>query len=115
MNDKIKLAAGALLVLAGLFGYYYLAAQSSVVRILSVVLGIVLGLSVAWLSEPGKQFVGFAQESWAEAKKVVWPSRKETIQTTLVVFGLVAVMAIFLWAVDWVLWELSKLLVGRSE
>ena len=115
MNDKIKLAAGALLVLAGLFGYYYLAGQSSVVRILSVVLGIVLGLSVAWLSEPGKQFVGFAQESWAEAKKVVWPSRKETIQTTLVVFGLVAVMAIFLWAVDWVLWELSKLLVGRSE
>ena len=115
MNDKIKLAAGALLVLAGLFGYYYLAAQSSVVRILSVILGIGLGLSVAWLSEPGKQFVGFAQEAWTEAKKVVWPSRKETIQTTLVVFALVVVMAIFLWAVDWILWELSRLLVGRSE
>ena len=58
--------------------------------------------------------VGFAQESWTEAKKVVWPSRKETIQTTMVVFGLVFVMALFLWAVDWILWELSKMFVGRS-
>lgn len=114
MNDKLKLAAAILLVIAGLAGYYYLAGQSGVLRVGSVILGILLGLTVAWLSEPGKQFVGFAQESWAEAKKVVWPSRKETIQTTMVVFGLVFVMALFLWAVDWILWELSKMFVGRS-
>jgi preprotein translocase subunit SecE len=114
MNDKLKLAAAILLVIAGLVGYYYLAGQSGILRVGSVVLGILFGLTIAWLSEPGKQFVGFAQESWTEAKKVVWPSRKETIQTTMIVFAFVVVMAIFLWFVDYVLWELSKYFVGRS-
>ena len=115
MNDKIKLAAAILLVIAGLVGYYYLAGQSGILRAGSVILGMLLGLTVAWLSEPGKQFVGFAQESWTEAKKVVWPSRKETIQTTMIVFGFVIVMAIFLWGIDWILWELSKLFVGGAR
>ena len=114
MNDKLKLAAAILLVIAGLAGYYYLAGQSGILRVGSVILGIMLGLTVAWLSEPGKQFVGFAQESWVEAKKVVWPSRKETIQTTMIVFAFVVVMAIFLWFVDYILWELSKYFVGLS-
>ena len=115
MNDKIKLAVAILLVVAGLVGYYYLAGQSVILRAGAVVLGILLALTMAWLSEPGKQFVGFAQESWTEAKKVVWPSRKETVQTTMIVFAFVVVMAIFLWGIDYILWELSKLFVGGAR
>ena len=52
---------------------------------------------MAWWSEPGKQFAVFAGESVAEVKKVVWPTRKETMQTTAAVFAFVVVMAVFLW------------------
>ena len=50
-----------------------------------------------WTSQPGKEFYEFAQESIAETKKVVWPTRKETLQTTGIVFAFVVVMALFLW------------------
>ena len=65
---------------------------------------------VAWTSEPGKRFFVYAQESTTETKKVVWPNRKETLQTTGIVFAFVVVMAIFLWLTDksleWVLYDL---------
>ena len=58
------------------------------------------GVVVVWITAPGKQFVAFARESWEETKRVVWPTRKETLQTTGVVFAFVFVMAMFLWVVD---------------
>ena len=64
-----------------------------------------------WTSQPGKQFYVYAQESIAETKKVVWPTRKETLQTTGIVFAFVVVMALFLWVVDAsLLWVVKKLL-----
>src|SRR3712207_5891037 len=92
--DKAKLALGVALIAAGIWAYYWFADQPLVVRILAVLAGIVLGGVVAWLSEPGRQFIGFAGESWGEVKKVVWPTRKETIQTTAAVFAFVVVMAV---------------------
>jgi preprotein translocase subunit SecE len=100
MADKIKLAIAALLVIAGIAGYYLLAEQVAILRVLSVLAGVAAAAGVAWFTVPGKQFYAFSQESIAEARKVVWPTRKETIQTTGVVFGLVVLMAIFLWIVD---------------
>jgi preprotein translocase subunit SecE len=71
---------------------------------------------VAWLSAPGKQFLIFALESWTEVKKVVWPTRKETIQTTAAVFAFVLVMAVFLWISDKTLeWVLYDLLLGWKK
>ena len=110
MIDKIKLGAAAALVAAGIGGYYWLADSALVLRVLAVVAGLLLAGAVAWWSEPGKQFAVFAGESVAEVKKVVWPTRKDTIQTTAAVFAFVVVMAIFLWISDktleWVLYEL---------
>ncbi len=74
-----------------------------------------LGAVVAWTSAQGKQFYAFAQESITETKKVVWPTRKETAQTTGIVFLFVVVMALFLWLVDAGLLWLVKLLMGRSD
>ena len=51
-------------------------------------------------SEPGKRFIGFAREAYEEAKRVTWPTRDETLKTTLVVFGFVGAMALFLFLVD---------------
>ena len=71
--------------------------------------------SVAWTSAPGKEFFVFAQEAWQEAGRVSWPTRKETVQTTAIVFAFVVVMALFLFAVDSGLAWIVKLLTGRTE
>jgi preprotein translocase subunit SecE len=115
MNDKIKLAVAALLVAAGIAGYYYLSTQPDVVRLLSILAGVGAGAFVAWLSQPGKDFFVFAKESWTEATKVVWPTQKETIQTTSVVFVLVTLMAIFMFLVDSSLALLVRKLMGGGE
>jgi preprotein translocase subunit SecE len=83
--------------------------------VLSVLAGLVGGALVFWLTEPGRQFYVYSQESIAETRKVVWPTRKETLQTTAIVFGFVVVMALFLWAVDAsLLWVVQKLM-GQVE
>ncbi|WP_018608282.1 preprotein translocase subunit SecE [Uliginosibacterium gangwonense] len=110
MADKLKFVLAVLLVAAGLAGYYLLSGQPLVLRVLCVLAGVLFGALVAWKTEQGQVFFGFARDSWVEAKKVVWPTRKETLQTTAAVFGFVVVMAIFLWAsdktVEWVLYDL---------
>jgi len=110
MVDKAKLAAAAVLVALGVWGYYWLADSPLVLRVLAVVAGLLAAAAVAWWSEPGRQFAVFAGESYEEVKKVVWPTRKETIQTTGAVFAFVVVMAVFLWisdkALEWILYDL---------
>ncbi len=112
--DKIKLGLTGLIVLAGMVGYYYLSTSPLVIRLLVLLAGVVLGGAVGWTSEPGKRFFAYTQDAIAETKKVVWPSRKETVQTTGVVVAFVIVMALFLWVVDASLVWLVKALVGRE-
>src|SRR5262245_66645012 len=95
MIDKIKLAVAALLVAAGVWGYYRLGDSTLILRILAVIGGVLAGGAVALWSERGKQFAVFAGESLEEVKKVVWPTRKETVQTTAAVFAFAVVMAVF--------------------
>jgi len=110
MADKIKFALALLLLAAGIAAFYLLSQQAMVLRVLAVIGGFAAAVAVAWYTEPGQQFFGFAKESVAEAKKVVWPSRKETMQTTGAVFAFVVVMAVFLWLTDksleWVLYDI---------
>ena len=110
MADKIKFVLALLLVVLGVAGFYLLADQPMILRVLSVLGGVVAGGAVAWFTEPGQRFFVFGQESVAEAKKVAWPSRKETVQMTAAVFVFVLVMAIMLWVTDktleWVLYDL---------
>jgi preprotein translocase subunit SecE len=114
--DKIKLGFALVLVGAGIWAYYWFADTALVLRLLAVVAGLLAGAAAAWLSVPGKQFLIFALESWTEVKKVVWPTRKETIQTTAAVFAFVLVMAVFLWISDKTLeWVLYDLLLGWKK
>ncbi len=111
MADKIKLILAVLLVIAGVAGFYYLKDNATILRVASVLAGLVAAVAVAWTSGPGREFFVYAQESAAETRKVVWPSRKETIQTTGMVLAFVLVMAIFLWIVDALLvWGLQLLM-----
>lgn len=108
--DTVKIIAAVALVLAGLVGYYMLSKMGGVVQWLTVLASMVAAAIVFFTSEPGKQFVALAKDSVREAKKVVWPTRKEAIQMTAYVFGFVVIMALFLWLVDksleWVFFDL---------
>jgi preprotein translocase subunit SecE len=109
--ERIKIGIAALLAAGGLFAFYWLAERPTVVR-LAVLLGaFALAVVVMWFTQAGRTFAAFSRESWEEAKRVVWPTRKETLQTTGVVFAFVFIMALFLWIVDWgLLWVTQKLL-----
>jgi preprotein translocase subunit SecE len=113
--DKVKIGLALACVVAGGEGYYYFSEFAQVLRVLMVLGGLVAAAGVAWLSAPGKEFFSFAQEAWAEAGRVSWPTRKETMQTTAIVFAFVVVMALFLFAVDTTLAWIIKMLTGRTD
>lgn len=115
MTDKIKLGFAILLLAAGIAGFYLLSEHALVLRVLAVLAGVGMAIFVAQFSGPGQQFLAFGKEAWIETKKVVWPTRKETFQTTGVVFLLVVVIAIFLWIVDASLMWAVKLLMGQGD
>ncbi|MDO4636504.1 MAG: preprotein translocase subunit SecE [Lautropia sp.] len=99
-GDRIKVILAILIVLAGVVGFYLLREQALVFRVLSVIGGLLVGGLVAWTSVPGRRALAFMRESWQEARRVVWPSKKETWSVTLYVFLFVVIMAVFLWLVD---------------
>ena len=115
VSSKVDLALVTLavvIVLAGVLGFSFLSDQPMLARIGILLGGIVFGLATAWFSLPGKRFIGFARESYEEARRVTWPARKETVNTTGIVFAFVVVMAIFLFIVDKSLeWGLYDLLL----
>jgi preprotein translocase subunit SecE len=118
MVNMTKLSVAFLLLVAGIAGYYFLQgstfAFAELLRVISVLLGLVLAAAVLWTSEPGKRFFAFSKESITEAKRVVWPTGRETYQTTGVVVLFAVVMALFLWAVDATLLFAINKLMGRG-
>jgi preprotein translocase subunit SecE len=115
MVDNLKIGLAGACVVAGVWGYYYFADTALVLRVLMVMGGLVAAGFVGWLSAPGKEFFAFAQEAWQEAGRVSWPTRKETVQTTAIVFVFVVVMALILFSIDSTLAWIVKLLTGRGE
>ena len=108
--DKAKLAAAAVLLIAGLAGFYLLAKQGALAQWGVLVLALAAAVGVFFSAEPGRQLVAFGRDSVREVRKVVWPTRKESVQMTLYVFGFVLVMAVLLWTADktieWVFYDL---------
>jgi preprotein translocase subunit SecE len=115
-SDKVKVALAICAVIAGVVGFYLLSGKPTIVRAAALVVGLLVAIAVAWTSQPGRDFLGFARESVREAKKVVWPTRKEAMQITGLVFGFVLLMAIFLWGADKILeFVLYDLILGWKK
>lgn len=100
MTDKIKVGVALALLVAGVVGFYLLSSSPMILRLASLLGGIGAATVVAWFSAPGRRFFEFAKESRDETRKVVWPTRKESMQTAGMVFAFVLVMAVFLWVTD---------------
>lgn len=111
--DKAKLAAVAALVLASVAAFYMLGKQGPLIQWAALLVGLAAAVVVFLISESGRQFVAFANDAWREVKKVVWPTRKESIQMTVYVFVFAVVMALFLWLTDKTLeWVFYDLILG---
>ena len=113
MKDKIQIAVAVLLVVAGVVLFSVLSDKPTIARLGAMFGCFIAAGAIAWFTELGREFVQYAKESIEEAKKVVWPTRKETMQSTGVIFVFVFVMALFLWVVDWSLTlGITKLIGG---
>lgn len=101
--DTIKLAVALLVLLAGIVGFYYFADQPLLYKVLGVLAAVAVAVGISMTTYKGKALVSFLGLSRTEVRKMVWPTRAETMQTTLIVFVFVVILAIFLWFVDMLL------------
>ena len=109
--DIAKYALAALLLVAGLVGYW-LAPWPSPLRALLVVGGLVAGLAVFATTAAGRVALDFFAEARFELRKVVWPSREVSIRTTGVIIAVIVVMSLILALIDFVIGKLISLLLG---
>ena len=111
--DKAKLAAAVVLVIGSVAAFCLLSTQAAIAQWGVLLLGLVAATGVFLISESGRRLVAFGRDAWREVKKVVWPTRKETMQMTAYVFAFVVVMALFLWLTDKTLeWVFYDLILG---
>jgi preprotein translocase subunit SecE len=110
--DILKIFAAVLILAVGIGGFYYFGDKPDWLRVLMVLGAAALAALVALQTAMGRAAWEFAKVARQELRKVVWPTRKETMQVTLVVFGLVVLVALFLWIVDWGLLKMMRVLTG---
>lgn len=111
-GDKIKLFGAALIGIAGLFAFYYFAEQSLLMRTLGLLIIAGFVVYLVYMTAKGKRTAAFFRDARTEVRKVVWPSRQETVQTTLTVFIIVLIVGIMLWLFDMLLAYLFQLITG---
>ncbi len=110
--DTFKLMTAVLVLIAGVVGFYYFEDESQLLRVLGMLAVAVIAFLIAATSDQGRRSLGFVKDARVEVRKVVWPTRQETLQTTIAVLFMVILVAIMLWLFDMFLgWGVSKLLV----
>ena len=106
--DTMKWAAVIVLIVVAVIGNQYLSTYSALIRAGGVLVVLAAAGFVAFQTLKGRTAIEFAKEAQIEVRKVVWPTRQETVQTTLIVAVFVVIVSLFLWAVDSLLvWALN--------
>jgi preprotein translocase subunit SecE len=104
----------ATILVGSIFAYYYYADESALLRAIGVLVGFALAIWVAFQSAQGKTLWAFIQGSRVELRKVVWPTREETMQTTVVVLVFTMIMATFFWLLDLFLLWFTTFVTGQG-
>jgi preprotein translocase subunit SecE len=112
--DTAKLAAAALLLIGGIYAFYYFAAYSVLLRVLGLLVISGVAAVIALQTDPGRRLWQFALDARMEVRKVVWPTRQETLQTTLIVIVMVLIVGVVLWIFDLVLMGILRFLTGQG-
>jgi preprotein translocase subunit SecE len=113
--DTLKLWFAVLLMSAGVYGFYYFDDQHAVVRALGIMAVAGISVFIAAQTSYGRSILGFISGANSEVRRVVWPTRAETVQTTLVVLFLVLLVGIFLWLLDMLLLSGVQFLTGQGN
>ena len=109
--DTVKLLLAVVALLAGIGGFYYFSDAPQYFRVPGILAAVVVALILFATTDRGRAVFGVMREARVELRKVVWPTRQETLQTTLVVFIMVLIVAIFLWLLDmFLLWGVNRLM-----
>jgi|TARA_B100000953_G_scaffold186873_1_gene153847 preprotein translocase subunit SecE len=101
--DTLKLMASVSILFASIVSFYYFSEISVLIRALVIIFSLVISLLIFFRTQRGIIFWEFLQGSRVEMRKVVWPTKQETIQTTLTVFIFVLILGIFFWLLDFIL------------
>lgn len=112
--DTVKLLLAVVLLGAGIAGFYYLENESQLYRVLALLVVISIAVGVVYTTALGKRINGYRKDSFIEVRKVIWPSRQETVQTTLIVIVAVFIIGIFLWLLDMLLLWGVQILTGQG-
>ncbi len=112
--DTLKLLVALAIVVAGMVGFYQLEDQAAWVRLIGLLAAIGVAGFVVVQTAVGRGLWRFAVDSRTEVRKVVWPSRQETLQTLLIIVIFVLIMALFLWAVDSILFMIVRYATGQG-
>lgn len=112
--DVFKLLMAIAILILGIVGFYYFESESQLYRVLGVVLAVMIALAISATTGLGQNLIGFGREARMEVRKVVWPTRQETLQTTFMVIMAVIVIGIFLWLVDMLLAQAIQLVTGSG-
>jgi preprotein translocase subunit SecE len=112
--DTVKLVVSGIMLIAGIWAFYYFAAYSLLLRVIGLLVIAGGAAAIALTSDPGRQLWRFALDSRMEVRKVVWPSRQETMQTTLIVVVMVFIIGLVLWLFDTILMAILRLLTGQG-
>ena len=113
--DSVLLVLAALVVVASLGAYYYFDGVPVVVRALGILAGLGIGAALGYRTAPGQSLWQFIQGSRVEIRKVIWPSRDETVKGTLAVFAFVVAMGVFFWVLDLVLLLVTRSITGQGS
>lgn len=99
-TDVMIVSLAGVIAAAGIFAFTFLTEQSLTIRLLAMLGCFVVAIGVAAMSPSGKRFIAFGRESYEELRRVVWPTRRETLMTTGMVVAFVVAMSFFLFVVD---------------
>ena len=111
MPDALKWAFSTVVLVAGMGAFYYFADESLLYRVVGLLVAVGISIFVGAQTEKGREITGFVRDARTEVRKVVWPTRKETTQTTGIVLVVVFLVAIMLWILDTMLgWMVGELL-----
>jgi len=112
--DTFKLLLAMAVLIGGIVGFYYYESESQLYRVLGVVFATLVAIAISSTTTLGQNLIGFGREARMEVRKVVWPTRQETIQTTFMVMVAVIIIGIFLWLVDMVLAQAIQMITGGA-
>ncbi|NKF22722.1 preprotein translocase subunit SecE [Solimonas marina] len=114
-KDTALLIIAAIVLIGGMFAFYYFEGQlNALVRTLMILGAFAATLALAYQTALGRDLWGYVSGARIEMRKVVWPTRQEAVQTTLMIVIVVAVMALLIAGLDWVLLRGVELLTGRG-